>query len=151
MTEFPFLTGPTLLIAAIVAIPLSFLVSVVLFRAACDLCYVEPPGFLKACLVVILVGLVCAPVAAGVVFGFGVLGGWLKQPAVTMQVLAAFAAVPPCAAVAGAVYIPLLRTRFLKGATIYVVQWLLGALVWSVLVLFGLGAVTLVQGMIRLA
>lgn len=151
MSGLSALSGTTFLIVLILSIPLAFLLSVVLFRAACDLCTVEPPGFLKSCAVVILVGLVCAPVAAAVGFGCGLLGEKLHQPPLTMQVVAAFACVPPCALVVGALYIPLLRVRFLKGTTIYVIQWLLGSLVGLVFILLTVGVITIVQGVYRLA
>ena len=150
MSAFPALTGTGFLIVMILAVPIGFLVGVVLFRAACDLCSVEPPGFLKSCGVVVLVGLVCSLVAAGIGFGFGLLGEPLHQPAITMQVLAWFACVLPCSLVAGALYVPLLRVRFLKGATIYLVNWLLGSLVSAVVILFTIGAITIVQGVYRL-
>jgi hypothetical protein len=151
MPEFPMLTGTPFLIVMVLAVPLGFLVSVVLFRAACDLCTVEPPGFLKSCLLVLLLGVVNVPVAFGLLYGFRLLGEGLHLTAFTVYSLASVACIPLLALVEGVLYIPLLRVRFLKGATISVIRGLLGLLVTSVLILLIVGGITIVQGINRLS
>jgi hypothetical protein len=151
MTEIVPMLGNTAIIAiAILAIPLGFLLGVVLFRAACDLCSVEPPRFLKSCLVVLVIGLVCAPIAFGIGFGSGLVGQMFHMSAIMVQVFATFACILPCALVAGALYIPLLRVGYLKGTAIYTIQSLLGTLVTAVFILFTIGSITIVQGISRL-
>jgi len=151
MTGFSAMSGTPFLIVLLVAIPLGFLLSVVLFRAACDLCTVEPPGFLKSCLVILLLSVVNVPVAFGVLYGFRVLGQGLHLTELTGYLLASVACIPLLALLEGVLYMPLLRVRFLKGATISVIRGLLGLLVTSVLVLLVVGGMTIVQGVYRLS
>jgi hypothetical protein len=146
-----FLTNMTLLVVAILAVPIGYFIGVLLFRAACDLCSVEPPGWLKSFLVVLVIGLICAPIAYGIGYGFSVVGETFHFSAIPVRVFATFACIPPCALVAGILYIPLLRIGYLKGTAIYTIQSLLGTLVMAVVGLFLLGSITLVQGIVRLA
>jgi hypothetical protein len=151
MTGFSAMSDTTFLVVLVVSIPLGFLLSVVLFRAACDLCTVEPPGFLKSCLVILLLSVVNVPVAFGVLFGFRMLGQELHLTELTVYLLASVACIPLLALLEGVLYMPLLRVRFLKGATISVIRGLLGLLVTSVLVLLVVGGMTIVQGVYRLS
>jgi len=154
-------------LAAVVA----FALAVLLFRAACDLTSVEPPGLLKSCLVVPVIGIICSPIVFGVLYGFWALGEafhlpsvavrtsvvglqalgeTLHLPGIALSVLASLTCVPLCALAAGVLYIPLLRVGFVKGATIHVLQSLLGMLVSAVLILLTIGVLTIVQGIVRL-
>src|SRR5262245_1277010 len=151
MSGFSALAGTTSLIVIILSIPLGFLLSVVLFRAACDLCKVEPPRFLKSCLVVLLLAVVNVPIAVGILFGVRLIGEGLHFNTLTVYLLASLVCIPLLALVEGVLYIPLLRVGFVKGATISVIRGLLGLLVTSVLVLLIVGGITIVQGIHRLA
>jgi hypothetical protein len=172
MSFSPVLIEGMVIAACLIGALLGFLLTVVLFRASCDLCSVEPPRFLKSCLVVLLIQLVSAPIVGGVAFGFAYLGSALRQTGITVSlvgipgihrladtvhlpnvsflILSTLTSIGLIALVSGVLYIPLLRTRYLKGATISLIQSLLERLVSAVLLLVTVGGIVIVQGIIRL-
>ena len=137
-------------IGGIVGGLLGFFLSVLLFRAACDLVSVEPPSWLKSAGIVLLLNLLNVPLSFAIGLGVGLMAKALNLGPEWSFVLGFLVALPFNALLAALLYMFLLRVRFFKGALIWVLQSLLGLLVGGVTLFLIIGVWTIADGVRRL-
>lgn len=146
MNDLP-LHGTTLIVGAIIGIPLGLLAAVVLFRSACDLCSIEPPGWLRCLFIVVVVGVIGSAIGF---LGELAVAAVSSASVVAVHVVAALASLPMQAALGALLYKFLLDVSFLKALLIWVIQALLSILIAGVVVLLLIGALTLVESVVRI-
>jgi hypothetical protein len=129
---------------------LGLLLATLLFRSACDLVSVEPPGWLKSAGIVLLTTALNAPINFGINLAVAALGRAMNLSPGWSLLLAIVMALPLNVLLAAVLYMFLLRVRFLKGALIWVLQTLMGSLVGGVGTLLVIGVWTIVDGVRRL-
>jgi hypothetical protein len=147
MSAIPIWNFPFLLTAAVVVLG-AWVLSAVILRAACDLCSVEPPGILKAMLLVLLNSVLTSPIG----YGIGLLTGRIANsrlgaegvliPAIALNLLLS-------GLIVTIIYMIALRVHLLKAALIWFFQTCVNTLVAAVIIFIAIGAWTIVEGIIR--
>ena len=130
------------IVTAIVLVPLA----VLLFRSACDLCSVEPPGWLKCLVIVVIVALIGSAIAFPMRFGVAALNDSSTWVAAALAVALSL---PIQAVLIPLLYKFVLRTRFVTALLIWGIQLLLSTLVLTLLLLLVAGGFTIVEGIDR--
>ena len=148
MTPLP-VNNLVLICASLAAIPLGLFLAVLLFRSACDLCSIEPPGWLKSVGIVVLLGVLTAPLGYGMMLAVSALGRTSGMSDVSIQIVGWLVSLPFQALVAGLLYRFLIPVKYFLGTLIWGIQALLSVLVMVVLGLFVVGCFTIVEGVLR--
>ena len=149
MNEFA-AQGPVLVVGAIIGLPLGLLLAALIFRSACDLCSVEPPGWWKCVGIVVAVGLLGSAIGFLIGLVAGAVGRSAGTSDLALQVIASMIGLGFQTVLAAVIYKPLLHVGFLKALLISVIQMLLTVLVMGVMVLLFIGGFTLLEGIFRL-
>jgi len=148
MSEFP-LQGQALILTLAISALVWLGLQVLLFRSACDLCSVEPPGWLRAAVVVLIVSGFGFLLAAGMAFLIGLVGSSWGASKMVLMSMGALLSLPVQAVLAALLYKPLLHVALLKGMLIWALQRLLSVLLEAVFALVIVGGATLVEGIRR--
>ena len=138
------------LIFGVVGGLLGLALATLLFRSACDLTSIEPPGWLKSSGIVLLTTALNVPIEIGVYWTVSALGRAVNVSAEWSLVLAIVAALPFNILSASVIYMFLIRVRFFKGALIWILQSLMGTLVSLIGVLLVIGVWTIADSVRRL-
>jgi hypothetical protein len=143
--------GPIATEAIGAAIVGAVLLGALLLRSACDLCSIEPPPKYLRCLALTLVlALIGAPIGYGAKWAASRLTGELGIAPDNAPFIAVVLALPILAIVCVLLYVPALRVRPMKAASIWVVNTLISSVVSAVLVMLVIGGWATVDSVRRL-
>lgn len=145
-------TGNTalLLIGAGVGGLLALVWATLVLRWSCDLAEVPAPGFGKALLIVLLVGVIIGLGVFGLLIGLTAVGSVTRWSQGTIAGLVFVLSVGLISILSIPLFVPLLRARFGKAAAVWMWQALMHGIVGAVLLLLLVGGATVVQGVGRL-
>jgi hypothetical protein len=148
MNELP-LHGAALVAAVTISALVGLFLQVLLFRSACDLCSIEPPGWPKSLAIVIGVGIVCGLIAGGIVLLGAAAGRSAGATGATVPGVSLVASLPIQAALAALAYMLILRVRFVTGMLVWLIQSVLMVLISAVLLLLLMGGAVVLEAFQR--